>query len=108
MKITEAVIVWTPVDSEVGAPWRGAVRVERHHDNWARTPGDRWMPTDSLGEMGEVSTKGDPIKQLLAMYLLFHTIVVRDGIAPMDAHEAFLAIDEYRRSISPDTPGAKR
>ena len=38
--------------------------------------------------------------------LTFITIVVRDRLDPQVVHEAFLAIDEYRARISPDTPGA--
>jgi hypothetical protein len=32
---------------------------------------------------------------------------VRDGIDPQAAHRAFLAIDEYRFRIAPDTEGAE-
>jgi hypothetical protein len=49
----------------------------------------------------------DHTKQLLGMFLLFNSIVVRDGIAAADAHNAFLGIDEYRATISPDAPGAE-
>ena len=35
------------------------------------------------------------------------TCVVRDGIDPQVAHRAFLAIDEYRFRIAPDTEGAE-
>lgn len=41
------------------------------------------------------------------LFVDFHTIVVRDGIDPSVAHEAFLAIDEYTMTISPDIPGAR-
>lgn len=44
--------------------------------------------------------------QLLAMFITFNTIVVRDGIDPQVAHRAFLEIDEYRQRISPDMYGA--
>ena len=107
MKMIEADVVWMP-DREwnSSAPNRGAVRVERHGSHWQRTRGDRWMPATSLGAMGEVKTKDDPIKQLLAMFILFNTLVVRDGITVANAHAAFCAIDEYRKTISPDAPGA--
>jgi hypothetical protein len=103
MKITEADVVWVPAID--GA---GTIRVEQHGSGWQRTPGDRWMPAASLGEVGEYKTKDDPIKQLLAMFVLFNTVVVRDGIAVQAAHEAFLAIDDYTKSISPDINGARR
>jgi len=116
MKMKDADVIWTPVFAPsvlkeyrgLAAPGAGCVRVEHHHSGWQRTPGDRWMGATCLGEMGEVPTKDDPIKQLLAMFMLFNTLVVRDGINPLRAHEAFLAIDEYRRTISPDAPGAAR
>ena len=57
--------------------------------------------------MGEMSTDGNIERQLLAMFLLFNTITVRDGIDPLAAHKAFLKIDEYRHTISPDSPDAE-
>jgi len=107
MKMTEADVVWVP-DREWNrdAPNRGAVRVERHGSHWQRTEGDRWMPATSLGAMGEIKIKDDRTKQLLAMFILFNTLVVRDGISVANAHAAFCAIDEYREAISPDAPGA--
>ena len=61
------------------------------------------MPAGNLN--GPKTT--DPNEQLLAMFLLFNTVTVRDGIAVEAAHKAFLQIDEYRKAISPDAPGAK-
>jgi hypothetical protein len=42
----------------------------------------------------------------LCMFVLFNTLVVRDKVDPQVAHQAFLAIDEYRKTISYNTPGA--
>jgi hypothetical protein len=107
MKMTEADVVWTPDHPFVeDARNKGTIRVERHLSGWKRSRDDRWMPATCLGAWGEVPTKGDRIKQLLAMFILFNTITVRDGVHPQRAHTAFLEIDEYRRTISPDTPGA--
>jgi hypothetical protein len=53
-------------------------------------------------------SKRDPITRLLSLFILFSTITVRDGIEVAKAHDAFLAIDEYRLAISPDAPGAER
>jgi hypothetical protein len=103
MKIIVADVIWTPADADV--PTAGAIRVERHLSGWQRTPQDRWMPAASAFELG-YETKGDTIKQLLSLFILFNTITVRDGVNVAKAHNAFLAIDEYRRSISPDAPGA--
>ena len=44
--------------------------------------------------------------RLLGMFILFNTLVFRDGINPKAAHAAFLEIDEYRMAISPEIPGA--
>jgi hypothetical protein len=44
--------------------------------------------------------------KVMMMFIDFHTLVVRDGIDPAAAHREFLKIDEYRRRISPDIPGA--
>lgn len=41
------------------------------------------------------------------LFIDFHTLVVRDGISPADAHREFLKIDEYRRLIAPDIVGAE-
>jgi len=52
------------------------------------------MPVTSLGALREVKTKGSR--------------VTRNGIDVQKARKAFLEIDEYRRAISPDGPGARR
>ena len=48
----------------------------------------------------------DRIRQLLAVFILFNTVTMRDGIDVQKAHKAFLAIDEFRQTIAPDLPGA--
>lgn len=53
------------------------------------------MPATCLGAFGEVPTKDSRDRQLLAMFILFNTIVVRDGLDAAMVHQAFLAIDEY-------------
>jgi hypothetical protein len=63
--------------------------------------------SNSLGEWGDVPTKDNRDKQLLAMFILFNTITVRDRVSVDNAHQAFLAIDEYRQTISPDAFGAE-
>jgi hypothetical protein len=104
MKIVDADVVWTPNHKSNDILNRGTVRIERHASGWQRSHGDLWMPATGLGPYG-LPAKGD--KQLLAMFILFNTLVVRDGVKPSDAHTAFLDIDEYRRTISPDAPGAE-
>ena len=41
------------------------------------------------------------------LFIDFQTLVVRDGLDPQAVHRAFLAIDEYRFRIAPDTEGAE-
>jgi hypothetical protein len=96
MKITDADVVWVPA----GRHEAPTIRVERHESNWQRTPDDRWMPAATAFDFGR---KGDP---LLSLFILFNTVTVRDGIDVQAAHRAFLAIDEYRKTISPDIEGA--
>lgn len=43
----------------------------------------------------------------LMLFIDFHKLVVGYGVDPMDAHREFLKIDEYRRRIAPDIPGAE-
>lgn len=107
MKLTEADVIWTPTARTV-ARYAGCIRVEPHNSHWQRTDGDFWMPAAKAWNIGgHPRAKNDDV-QLLSMFVLFNTIVVRDGVAPDKAHKAFLAIDEYRQTISPDTPGAEK
>jgi hypothetical protein len=59
------------------------------------------MPAASAFNFGG---KGDP---LLSLFILFNTVTVRDRVPVEAAHKAFLAIDEYRETISRDTEGAE-
>ena len=105
MKAADADVVWTPRwASRHGkqCPMTGTVRVERRLSGWARTPGDLWVTPDRAFDF--YSGKLTPDKRLLSIFILFNTLTVRDGIDPLAAHEAFLEIDEYRESISPDIP----
>ncbi len=45
--------------------------------------------------------------RIARLFIDFQTIVVRDGLDPQAVHKAFLAIDEYRFRIAPDTEGAE-
>src|SRR5690349_3775581 len=83
MKMEIADVIWTP---------RTALyRVEAHGSHRQRSPGDRWMEATALGPFGVVKPSDEPTK-LLAMFILFNTIVVRDGVDVAAAHEAFLKI----------------
>jgi hypothetical protein len=50
--------------------------------------------------------KDDLAWQLASMFVLFNTLVVRDRIPVEAAIWRSSRSDEYRRAISPDTPGA--
>ena len=42
----------------------------------------------------------------MMLFIDFHRLVVSWGLDPQAVHREFLKIDEYRRRISPDIPGA--
>ena len=42
----------------------------------------------------------------MMLFIEFNTIVVRDQVPVEAVHREFLKIDEYRKRISPDIPGA--
>ncbi len=44
--------------------------------------------------------------RIALMFIDFHSLVVGYEVDPAEAHREFLKIKEYRRSISPDFPGA--
>jgi hypothetical protein len=89
MKASQALIFWTPrmdvvvTDLADGDPAWG--HLYDYNGGAAQTK------TRSL--------RGDAGK--LQLFIDFHTLVVRDGIDPRQAHEAFMAIDEYRDCIAP-------
>ena len=81
MKMSEADLIWTPAKPYTAdCPNPGAIRVERHGSGWERTSGDRWMPIHRslvLGVFQQFETKDDRTRQLLSMFVLFNTVVVR-------------------------------
>lgn len=102
LKAKDAIVVWRPATLDT----RPTVRVVRKGSSWDRDGNEFWMPATALGEWGFSSAKDPKHLQLLAMFILFNTLVVRDRIPVPLAHEAFLNIDEYGKTISPDCPGA--
>ena len=104
MKACNAMIAWTPDDHEEPHEhiWAGRVEVGPYPDplGWAKM----YAQTAPAGAPSGSSEEG----QTLRVFLNFHTLVVRDGIDPLVAHQAFLAIDEYRESIAPDIPQPDR
>jgi len=103
VKAYEALIAWTPRNDR--RPTAGQVKVgplrREGESDWASpfamTGGAAWVATRELRGAQSVAR----------LFIDFHTLIVRDRIDPALAHEAFLAIDEYAESISPDIHGAR-
>lgn len=107
MKACEALIAWTPADPVPGFPpdpMAGKVRVGLRANKGQRCWADAYEMTGGADFPEVRALRGDASKARL--FIDFHTLVVRDGIDPKAAHEAFLVIDEYRTSISHDISGA--
>lgn len=104
MKARDALIAWTPA-RHTDDPMAGKVKVGpllRDSDpDWTRpyssTGGAAFVERRSM--TGHTST--------MMVFVDFHTLVVGDGLDPNVVHEAFLAIDEFAETISPDIKGAR-
>jgi hypothetical protein len=109
MKATEALIAWSPVQPAEWNLRRSATEGQVKIGPLLRDGMADWTrPYDFTG--GAAYTywrKLDGWQAIAMVFIEFNTLVVRDGIDPTVAHEAFLAIDEYRQRISPDMKGAK-
>lgn len=114
MRADAAVILWTPAtypteDSRIMSGPRVAVLpYDQRGTPEARTY-RMWMPAwdDKFGATKDLPADEVRRMAVVAMvFIHFHTLTVRDGIPPDMAHRAFLAMDEYRRHMSPDIPGA--
>ncbi len=103
MKACDALIAWTPVYWQ--GPGRGEIKVgplpRSDRSDWTKpyafTGGAAFMNVREL--LGAES--------VARVFVDFNTAVLRDGIDPKAAHEAFLAIDEYAEYISPDIKGSR-
>jgi hypothetical protein len=102
MKQVEAIIAWTPARwAELRPETAGQVAVLPLAEAEAAK---RYMMRSGAAS----GLKGLPEEARIGrLFIDFQTLVVRDGIDPQVAHRAFLAIDEYRYRISPDTEGAE-
>lgn len=113
MKLKDAIFGWnspnrcSPKPGEVP----GAVGAWHFRDGLKARDHGKEVPWKSyasaVGACDFERAKAKPTERLLFMFLDFHTMVVRDGIDPLKAHEAFLKVDEYRVRISPDIKGAE-
>lgn len=106
MKASEALIAWTPnFDHNADNPTRGQVKVgrllQKHEADWT-------APYQMTGGAAYTARRTlDKWQSIAMVFVDFQTLVVGYGIDPQVAHEAFLAIDEYRQRIAPDLPGAE-
>lgn len=93
MKYKKSLIAWNPKGDVKVVPWPDT---GRHAHGYKMTAGACYSEVDKY-----------TAAEVQAMVMVnFHTLVVRDGIDPQKAHHAFLAIEEYRATISPDIQGA--
>ncbi|TXM84107.1 hypothetical protein FV219_26940, partial [Methylobacterium sp. WL122] len=65
----------------------------------------RFMMRGGAGSSALQALTGEA--RIARLFIDFQTLVVRDGLDPQAVHRAFLAIDEYRFRIAPDTEGAE-
>ena len=102
MKLKDALIVWTPkdrIDSATSPTYRKVAVVDRPY--WDVTYNFRsWIKGTEFGDFVGWHRIGH-------LFILFNSLVVRDGIDPQNAHKEFLKIDEYRQRIARDTEGAE-
>ncbi|MDB5432518.1 MAG: hypothetical protein JWP35_3634 [Caulobacter sp.] len=107
MKAAEALVAWTPdngiyegLKTTIGQVAVGPLIREGQGD-WT----DPFAYTGGAAYVARRKKKGWPLVAMV--FIDFQTMVVRDGIDPQVAHEAFLAIDEYRQKIALDIAGAE-
>ena len=95
MKLIEAYVTWEPLS--------GRARIIHESETDDIADGWSWLGACRGGG----SPLATPHEREMMMFINFHTLVVRDGIPPATAHQAFLAIDEYRWRIAGDVQGAE-
>lgn len=104
MKYKDVMYAWSPDDLMFrGRKTIGEIKVGPHPDKtgwsdaFSYSAGSCFLETKKL--------KGPAL--IARIFIDFNTLVVRDKIDPEKAHAEFLKIDEYRKFISIDTPGAE-
>lgn len=103
MKQIEAVIVWTPVRwAGLRPETAGQIVVVPARDEAGVSKRYVMRCGAAASELSTLSEEA----RITRLFTDFQTIVVRDEIDPQAAHRAFLAIDEYRFRIAPDTEGS--
>ena len=103
MKQSDAIIAWTPARwAELRPDTAGQVAVLPAPDTAGASK--RFMMRGGAGSSALQALTGEA--RIARLFIDFQTLVVRDGLDPQAVHRAFLAIDEYRFRIAPDTEGA--
>lgn len=87
MKLIDTVIAWTPRTNGV------AVGLHPDRLGWSRS----YQVVD--GACAEDWHEASEEVRLVRMFVIFNTVVVRDGVPPLVAHKAFLGIEEYRQAV---------
>lgn len=100
MRYRETLVAWNPGTPQV----RVGRLLERGEPDWTRHPINYRMTGGAAYR--HVRECEDASKLVVLLFADWHAIVVRDRVPIEVAHKAFLAIDEYRRHIAPDIPGA--
>ena len=92
MQLLDVVIAWNP---------NGTAKVGPHLD-----PG-RWSKNFQVTDGADNTrwARFDENQRQKALFIVFHTMVVRDGVDVQVAHRAFMEIDEYRDLIAQDIEG---
>jgi hypothetical protein len=90
VKLKGAMIAWTPKREVKVGPWPDTSGWSKSYDVTDGACFMRW------GEFTEDQRQK-------ALFVVFHTMVVRDEVDPSVAHDALMVIDEYRELIAPDT-----
>jgi len=104
MKQIEAIIAWTPARwAELRPETAGQIVVLPAPDTEGAAKRYIMHAGASSSALAALSDEA----RIARLFIDFQTIVVRDGLDPQVVHRAFLAIDEYRFRIAPDTEGAE-
>lgn len=104
MKQIEAIIAWTPARwAELRPETAGQIVVLPVTDEASVSKSYVMRAGASSSALASLSEEA----RIARLFIDFQTIVVRDGLDPQTVHKAFLAIDEYRFRIAPDTEGAE-
>jgi hypothetical protein len=104
MKQLDAVIAWTPARwAELRPETAGQVAVLALPDSAGAAKRYMMRAGASSSALQALSEEA----RIARLFIDFQTLVVRDGLDPQAVHRAFLAIDEYRYRIAPDTEGAE-